>query len=197
MKVFRKKLEQAYPVIQVNDRVMGGGLVKHTAALKNRRIEDQVENLVPYIGKTVEYLKQKKGVIPQRILLVTENENVALKSAVYIKEHLDDYQMNLDGLDSFFDDFDDFDDMEDEDETEEQLRVVPLRLRKGLEQNLINEYVMLLSGVGSGNAVFFTGLHGNCVFTYSGGLKGLGANRNLGAAFLSIIIYTFDQLLTI
>ena len=155
MNRFSKKLEQAYPAIGMLDRVTRNGYVIHMAEFKNKGFYEEAPNKIPYIEEAVNYLKSKDGILPKRLLLVTENMMTALKVAAYIKDHRKTFVSYEDEWELFMDDFD------DEEEEEDLLRVVPLKLRKGLEHNLINEYVMLLDDIGSKDDVFFAGLFGN------------------------------------
>ncbi len=159
MGMFMQKMEQAYPMIRLSERITRNGYVTHMAELKNKRMFDLTESTVPYLEDTISYLQQKGGSIPQRILLVSENEVTALKVAAYMKNHSKDFQLDINVVDFFLYDLDD----DDEDEFEEgegKLKIVPLKLRKPIEHSFLNEYILLMDGIGSRDSVFFTGLLG-------------------------------------
>ena len=161
MEMFMKKMEQVYPMIHLSKRIRQNGCVSHMAELKNKRNFDLSESSVPYLEDTISYLQQKGGNIPQRMILVSENEVSALKSAAYIKNHSKDFQMDLDGLDFFLYDLDVEDEYDDDfEDAEKPLKVVPLKLRKPIDHSFLNEYILLMDGIGSRDAVFFTGLSG-------------------------------------
>ena len=99
-------------------------------------------------------------------MLVTENENVAMKAAVYIKEHSEEYlpvAMEEDyDYDLWYGDEDEEDNYEEdnyeEDNYREMMRVVDLSKGITQEKGISNSYVPLLSEVDTGDVVFFAGL---------------------------------------
>lgn len=157
MNRYRNKLELAYPVIEMKDMITPKGIVRHYADIRNAFVLDKKAHSIPYIEDTIRYINEKDGEMPQRMLLVTENKLTALKSASYINDHYAEYSSHRDDMVFFFDELDDC----DEDEAEEcMMRVVPLKLRKSIDQNLVNEYVLLMDGVDKESSVFFTELSG-------------------------------------
>ena len=91
MIMFQKKLESILPVIEKHQSLARNGIVKHQIYFKNRRRTDWSVMSIPYVEEVQHFLEKKNGILCQRILLVTENENVGMKAAAYIKEHSEDY----------------------------------------------------------------------------------------------------------
>ncbi len=163
MKHFRQTLLETLPVINRIHRVCTNGLVKEYAKLQNFRKTDWTGFHVPYVEEVTEYLQRRRGRLPKRILLVCDNEMVAMKAAAYIKDHYEEYQMESDGLDYGWEDVYDLMDEDDEDvRYDDWVRVIRLEKPLGTGTNGVNKYVPYLSEVGADQVVFFHGLSGGC-----------------------------------
>lgn len=157
MIMFQKKLESILPVIERHQSLARNGIVKHQIYFKNRRRTDWSVMSIPYVEEVQNFLEKKNGFLCQRILLVTENENVAMKAAAYIKEHSEDYlpvEMEEDDYDYELW----YGDEDEEDNYSEMVRVVDLSKGITQEKGISNSYVPLLSEVDTGDMVLFTGL---------------------------------------
>ena len=164
MKEFSKKLEKAFPVTEKCHRVCRNGIVKQLVRFKNKRKTEWSRCTVPYLEETIAYLQRKRGYVGQRIILVSENENIAIKAAAYIKEHHEEFRVEIDDLFDYFDDYDDFDREELESEGADydgMLRVISLTEGISMEKGGANNYVPYLTEVGSGDVVLFNGLTGS------------------------------------
>ena len=92
MCLFRKKLEEAYPVVDRYSMVARNNTVKHFYNMRNRK-NDLTEDInVPYIRDTIHYLQQCRGRVNRHLLLVADNEIHAIKAATYMKAHCDAYE---------------------------------------------------------------------------------------------------------
>ena len=111
--MFLKKVEQAYPVLRMRERVRQPGMVSRLAELKNKSIFDDEANKAPYLKDTISFLQQKGGNVSKRLLIVSENEVAALKAAAYMKDHMKEFQVEMDGLEFFLYELDE-DDMEED-----------------------------------------------------------------------------------
>ena len=157
MNRFINQLELAYPVMELRDAITPKGVVRHYADIKNAFLLEENPSLVPYIEDANVYIKGASDEMPRRMLLVTENKLVALKAACYINDHHPESRSKREDA-LFF--FEDLDDEEEDDEDERMMRVVSLKLRKPIDQNLVNEYILLMDGIDRDSSVFFMGLSG-------------------------------------
>lgn len=176
MNLFKNKMQKAYPVLEKQYEVSQKGFIKQFCYLKNKQNSEWDDIKVPYLEEIVTYLSNyQKGTqnkrqystkkqmhLPNRFLLVSDNEVVAMKASCYIKEYCEELKSQLSG-DFDFDDMDDFevDIFEDEEDTKENgklVRIVDFR-KGGLEEKIgVNGYIHLANEVSTKDVVFFTGL---------------------------------------
>ena len=160
MKEFSKKLEKVIPVTEKCHRVCRNGIVKQLVRFKNKRKTDWSAFKVPYVEETIAFLQKRRGYVGQRLLLVCDDENIAVKAAAYIKEHHEEFRVEID---EYFDEFDDYDGLDWEDidsgaDMDGMLRIISLNEGICQEKTGVNSYVLHLSEVGSSEVVLFTGL---------------------------------------
>ncbi len=155
MNLFRKKIQQAFPVAEKYYTASDMGFIQQYYYLKNKRKSEWEDIKVSYLEETAAYLENNKRGISNRILIVSDNENIAMKSAAYIKAHYEEYQTSYDEEDDGFEFL--FEKKKGRD-TDEMLRVVDFRKNDVDEKLPVNKYIHLISGVSSKDVVFFTGL---------------------------------------
>ena len=98
MGIFSKKLERVFPVVKRDYHVCQNGFVQHLVMLKNSYIRDWNNFPIPYVEAVEKYLSTYKGNIHKRILFVTENDMVAVKSALLMKEIYENKYCNTPSL---------------------------------------------------------------------------------------------------
>ncbi len=157
MRLFSQKLEKAFPITEKIQHVSRNGIVKHMVKFKNNRKTDWSAFSIPYVEEVIAYLQKKRGYVPKRVLFVCEDENVAVKSAAYIKEHYEEFKINID---DFYGDYEDFDGDDEEGEKNyvNMLRVIPLLVPVTQEKSGFNNYIPYLHDVNSEDVVLFQGL---------------------------------------
>ncbi len=158
MRLFSQKLEKAFPVTEKYKYACRNGIVKHMVKFKNNRKTDWSAFTVPYVEEVIAYLQKRRGYVPKRLLLVCEDENVAVKSAAYIKEHYEEFKIDVDEI---YDDYEDFDGYAEEDDGRnytDMLRVISLTLPISQEKGGFNNYIPYLFEVNASDVVLFQGL---------------------------------------
>ena len=163
MHLFQAKLKQAFPILNKSYITSRKGIIKEFYYLKNKRKSEWDDIVVPYIDETVAYLKKVKNGIKNPILIVCENEMIALKSVSYIKAHYEEYLEDSNLFDEYGElEFDDiFEIKESKSKHEEMIRVVNLQRGRNIEKTILNPYICLLDEVLDSDVVCFTGLTGN------------------------------------
>ena len=163
MNLFKKKIQEAFPVVEKYYTASENGLIQQYCHLKNKRKSEWEDIKVPYLEETTAYLENCKRGIPNRILIVSENENAAMKVAAYIKAHYEEYRNFEEEDEDFLEGDDMFEfvfDRKSRVDTSEMLRVVDFGKSEADEKLPINKYIYLISEVSNRDVVFFTGLSG-------------------------------------
>ena len=160
MRLFRKKLEEAYPVVDRYSVVARNNTVKHFYNMRNRKCDLTEDINVPYIRDTIHYLQQCRGRVNRRLLLVADNEIHAIKAAAYMKAHCDAYEDIPEELvlDIYDYDFDCEEDDDDDVDYNEMIRVIDLSGGEVDDKVAVNKYLPFITEIYARDIVLITGL---------------------------------------
>ena len=150
--MFREKIKKLVPTLEYYSS-LGRTAVKKYAYLSNigNNATDKIE--VPYINEVKAFLNATNGCIGKRLLISTENVNVAIKALAYIMVHRDEYYEEDDCLYGYDYDFD-----EEDEDISEMVRIIDLSGNGNDEKMAINKYLHLISDVKADDLVVFTGI---------------------------------------
>jgi len=157
MNVFMNSVEKMVPVLERKHSLVGAGVIAQYYGLSNKR-RSQWGIKVPYLEDAIWFLEECNGKLPKYLFLVSEDKNVALKSAAYMLHHAEEY---MDDADDYY--LYDADGIyyEDDEEFEEMVRVIDLCGGTEDEKSPMgNAWVPLLTNTAENRMVLFTGLSG-------------------------------------
>lgn len=194
MNVFMNSVEKMVPVLERKHSLVGAGVIAQYCGLSNKR-RSQWGMKVPYLEDAIWFLEECNGKLPKYLFLVSEDKNVALKSAAYMLHHAEEY---LEDADDYYLYDEDGIYYEDDEEFEEMVRVIDLCGGTEDEKSAMgNAWVPLLTNTAENRMVLFTGLSGegsiseklevigacpavtNCIYLHPAQLKTEWAQRLL------------------
>ena len=155
MRVFRDKVEDIVPVGKKSHMLCRNGLVKQLYTLRNKRksIWDTMD--IPYIKEADHYLRQRRGRIHNRLLLVTEDINVAMKTTAYMKFHAFVFEEDAEDLYDYYDyEFEG----EEEENADEMIQLIDFNSKELDDKGMPNKYIFFLQEINENSTVVFTGL---------------------------------------
>lgn len=161
--LFKKKIGEAFPIAEKYFTASENGLIQQYYYLKNKRKSEWDDIKVSYLEETTAYLEKCKRSIPNRILIISDNEMIAMKSAAYMKAHYEEYRNLYEEEDDEFEEDDGLEFLFEKKkgiDTAEMLRVVDFSKGNMDEKIPVNKYLHLISGVSGKDVVFFRGLSG-------------------------------------
>ncbi len=195
MNVFMNRVEKMVPVLERKHSLIGAGVIAQYCGLSNKRRSQWEGMEVPYLEDAIWFLEECSGKLPKYLFLVSEDKNVALKSAAYMMHHAVEY---LEDADDYYLYDEDGIYYEDDEEFEEMVRVI--NLSGGMEEDkpaMGNVWAPLLANTADNRMVLFTGLSGesgiseklevmgacpsvtNCIYLHPAQLKAEWAQRML------------------
>ena len=146
---FRKCVEKLVPVLEESFSTSRMG-IKRNYYLKNIGDTFTGEDGPTYVKECVNYMDGKWGLPSNTLLLVTDNENVAIKAAAYLNTHKSEYFDEDDGC------LYDFDFDEDEGD---MVRVIKFTSGAVDDKIMVNKHLYAISDVEAEEMVVFTGLN--------------------------------------
>ena len=155
MRLFRNKVEDIVPVGKKSHMLCRNGLVKQLYTLRNKRksIGDTMD--IPYIKEADHYLRQRRGRIHNRLLLVTEDINVAMKTTAYMKF----YAFELEADEEYLYDYYDYEfEGEEEENADEMIQLIDFNSKELDDKGMPNKYIFFLQEINENSTVVFTGL---------------------------------------
>lgn len=165
MAAFRKNLSKKYPVVEHRYRVCRNNLVRHLAARKDKSLSLENYADISYVKEVQDFLNERKGFLSNRLLLVTENENVAIKAALLLREYAQDFMEVESDEDLMYAVFGDWDEEEDDYEEGESgrdlLQIISLKNPISQERGGANGYTPYLTELSEKLTVLFTGMSGS------------------------------------
>ncbi len=162
MKGLEEKMVGTYPWFSSTDEICRNGLIKRYIRLLNWRKTDWSDVYVPYMKDVTDYLKKRGGEVGRRLLLVCENEMIAMMASTYIKDHCRDFRPDVIGFEFDWDDEFDLDEGEEDESLKNWVRVIRLDYPISRGISGLNPYVPYLSEVEPETTVFLCGLSGGC-----------------------------------
>ena len=194
MNEFMSRVEKMVPVLERKHSLVGTGVIAQYCGLSNKR-RTRWGMKIPYLEDAMWFMEECSGKLPKYLFLVSEDKNVALKSAAYMLYHAEEY---LDDADDYYLYDEDGIYYEDDEELEEMVRVI--ELSSGMEEDkpaMGNAWTPLLTNTAENRMVLFTGLSGessisekveligacpavtNCIYLHPAQLKTEWAQRML------------------
>lgn len=157
MNEFKKRVEKMAPVLESKYSLTPVGVIAQYYGLSNKRRSQWEGMKNPYIEDTIWYLESCNGRLPKYLMLVSEDKNLALKSATYMIHHAEEFVDDADDYYGYYDDDGIF--IEDENEFEEMVRVIDLAGGpEGEKSGVGNAWAPLLVNTADNRIVLFTGL---------------------------------------